>query len=37
MSFRQAFVAPCFRAPDQSYDALFAQAKAIGYHAVEHW
>jgi len=37
MSFRQAFVAPCFRAPDQSYDELLAQAKAIGYHAVEHW
>lgn len=36
-SFTQCFVAPCFRAPGQSWDELCAAAHRIGYRAIERW
>lgn len=37
MTFTQCFIAPCFRSEGQTLDQLCAQARAIGYTAIEHW
>lgn len=37
MTFTQCFVAPCFRAPGQSWDELCDAAHRIGFSAIERW